>query len=77
MPSALIILEQQREFANLCSDRQSVEKKCVERMKDKDVRRMLVLDANKRLVGVVSLGDISKALEELAAEALKDIAEAA
>src|SRR5262245_21413528 len=47
-------------------------RRCVEHMKEKDVRRMLVLDKNKRLVGVVSLGDISKAFEEAAAETLKD-----
>ena len=51
--------------------------KCAEHMKEKDVRRMLVLDKNKRLVGVVSLGDISKAQEGTAAETLKDITEAA
>jgi CBS domain-containing protein len=51
--------------------------KCTEHMKDKDVRRMLVLDKNKRLVGVVSLGDISKAQADAAADAPKDISEAA
>jgi CBS domain-containing protein len=59
-----------------CFDGDDIEK-CAEHMKDKDVRRMLVLDKNKRLVGVVSLGDISKAQEETAAETLKDITEAA
>ena len=59
-----------------CFENDDVEK-CAEHMKEKDVRRMLVLDKNKRLVGVVSLGDISKAESEAAAETLKDIAEAA
>jgi CBS domain-containing protein len=59
-----------------CFEKDDVEK-CAEHMKEKDVRRILVLDKNKRLVGVVSLGDISKAQAEAAAETLKDIAEAA
>jgi CBS domain-containing protein len=59
-----------------CFENDAVEK-CAEHMKEKDVRRMLVLDKNKRLVGVVSLGDISKAQSQAAADALKDIAEAA
>jgi CBS domain-containing protein len=59
-----------------CFDNDDLEK-CAEHMKEKDVRRMLVLDKNKRLVGVVSLGDLSKAQEETAAETLKDITEAA
>ena len=59
-----------------CFENDDVEK-CAEHMKEKDVRRILVLDKNKRLVGVVSLGDISKSQAEAAAETLKDIAEAA
>src|SRR5262245_38020700 len=59
-----------------CFENDNVEK-CAEHMKEKDVRRMLVLDQNKRLVGVVSLGDISKSQSDAAAETLKDITEAA
>ncbi len=59
-----------------CFEKDDVEK-CTEHMKEKDVRRMLVLDQKKRLVGVVSLGDISKASEEAAAKTLKDISQAA
>jgi CBS domain-containing protein len=59
-----------------CFESDDIEK-CAEHMKDKDVRRMLVLDKNKRLVGVVSLGDISKSQEDTAADALKDITQAA
>ena len=50
---------------------------CADHMKEKEVKRMLVLDRNKRLVGVVSLGDLSKAHESAAGDALKDISEAA
>jgi CBS domain-containing protein len=48
-------------------------------MQAKEVRRMLVLDRQGKLVGVVSLGDIAKTLgeEHLAGETLGDIAEAA
>src|SRR5437016_5625489 len=35
-------------------------KSVAEKMRDKDVRRILILDKAKRLVGVVSIGDISK-----------------
>lgn len=49
------------------------------RMQEKEVRRMLVLNRQKRLVGVLSLGDIAKASSEknIAGETLGEIAEAA
>jgi len=48
-------------------------------MQEKEVRRMLILNRRKKLVGVVSLGDIAKTSgeEELAGETLGEIAEAA
>jgi len=48
-------------------------------MQDKEVRRMLILNRQKRLVGVISLGDIAKTTGEgeLAGETLGEIAEAA
>lgn len=48
-------------------------------MKDREVRRLVILNREKRLVGVVSLGDIAKASgeHELAGETLGDIVEAA
>src|SRR5499426_2210791 len=48
-------------------------------MQEKEVRRMLILDRQKRLAGVVSLGDIARASGEkqLAGETLGEIAEAA
>jgi CBS domain-containing protein len=48
-------------------------------MREKQVRRMLILNRDKRLVGVVSLGDIAKVSgeKELAGETLGEIAEAA
>ena len=46
-------------------------------MSEKEVRRMLILNKNKRLVGVVSIGDISKVEHTETGKALRDIAEAA
>jgi len=52
-------------------------KNVAEKMRDKEVRRMLLLDQNKRLVGVVSIGDIAKVEEQESGKTLKDISEAA
>ena len=48
-------------------------------MQEHEVRRVLIFDLTEQLVGIVSLGDISKAVGEqhLAGETLKEIAEAA
>jgi CBS domain-containing protein len=47
-------------------------------MQEREVRRMLILDRQKRLVGVVSIGDIARASDkQLAGETLGHIAEAA
>ena len=40
-------------------------------------RRMLLLDQDKRLAGVVSIGDIAKIEEKESGKTLKDISEAA
>ena len=47
------------------------------KMREKEVRRMLILNKDKRLVGVVSIGDISKVEEKESGKTLKDITEAA
>lgn len=45
-------------------------------MEVKQIRRLLVIDENKRLVGIVSLGDIAtRGGEELSAEILEKISE--
>jgi CBS domain-containing protein len=48
-------------------------------MQEREVRRMLILNREKNLVGVVSIGDIAKASgdTQLAGETLGEIAEAA
>jgi CBS domain-containing protein len=47
-------------------------------MAEKEVRRVLILNRNKRLAGVISIGDLSKARgeQEKAGKTLKEIAEA-
>jgi CBS domain-containing protein len=52
-------------------------KDVAKKMRDTEVRRMLILSSEKRLVGVVSIGDISKVEEKESGKTLKDIAEAA
>jgi CBS domain-containing protein len=61
-----------------CFDDDDIEK-VGQYMQEKEVRRMLILDHQKRLVGVVSIGDIAKASGEkqLAGETLGHIADAA
>jgi CBS domain-containing protein len=48
-------------------------------MQEKEVRRLLILNSDRRLVGVVSLGDLAKISgdERIAGETLGHIAEAA
>jgi CBS domain-containing protein len=52
-------------------------KDVAEKMREKEVRRMLILNKEKRLVRDVSLGDISKVEDKESGKTLKDIAEAA
>jgi len=59
-----------------CFEDQEV-KEVANKMRDKEVRRMLILNREKRLVGVVSIGDISKVEEKESGTTLKDITEAA
>ena len=49
-------------------------KTVLDAMGDKQIRRLPVLDKDERLVGVVSLGDLStRVKEKYAGEALEDI----
>jgi len=59
-----------------CFEDQEV-KDVAKQMSEKEVRRMLILSQNKRLVGVVSIGDISKVEERESGKALKSITDAA
>jgi CBS domain-containing protein len=57
-----------------CAEDQTIEE-VLEHMGQEQVRRMPVVDANRRLVGVVSLGDLSRAAQRPAGNALKEISE--
>ena len=59
-----------------CFEEQDV-KEVATKMREKEVRRMLILNSEKRLVGVVSIGDVSKVEEKESGKTLKDITEAA
>ena len=52
-------------------------KDVAKKMREKEVRRMLILNHDKRLVGVVSIGDIAKGEEKESGKTLKDITAAA
>lgn len=52
-------------------------KDVAQKMREKEVRRVLILSQDKRLTGVVSIGDISKVEEKESGKTLKDITEAA
>jgi CBS domain-containing protein len=60
-----------------CYEDQDVEE-VAGRMQDKEVRRVLILNRDKRLVGVVSIGDLAKAqgAERVAGETVRKIAKA-
>jgi CBS domain-containing protein len=57
-----------------CYDDQSVEE-VLESMAEQQVRRFPVVNRDKRLVGVISLGDLSKAAKKKAGDALKEISQ--
>ncbi|MBD3263773.1 MAG: CBS domain-containing protein [Candidatus Omnitrophica bacterium] len=63
------------EDMRICFDDEGVEE-AAKRMKTKQIRRLPVLSRNKRLVGVVSLGDIAvRVNEELAGDVLEKVSE--
>lgn len=55
-----------------CFDSDSIED-AAEKMAEQQVRRLPVLNHQKRMVGIISLGDICKAEEKSAGKALKSI----
>lgn len=59
-----------------CFDDQEVAE-AAQKMKDKQVRRLAVLDRNKRLVGIVSLGDLAIGAhdDEMVGETLEAVSE--
>jgi CBS domain-containing protein len=57
-----------------CFDDEEIED-VAEKMSDLKVRRLPVLDREKRLVGIISLGDIAAQHDEIAGEAISEISE--
>ncbi len=57
-----------------CIEDQTIDE-VLNQMGDQQVRRLPVLDAQHKLVGVVSLGDASQAREAKAGDALKEISQ--
>ncbi len=56
-----------------CEDDEDIED-ALERMEKKKIRRLPVIDQDRRMVGILSLGDISHAVpEELSAQVLKAV----
>ena len=58
-----------------CFEDQSIDE-VAEFMAKKEIRRVLILNHDKRLVGVVSLGDLAKTKDKKAGQAMKEIVEA-
>jgi CBS domain-containing protein len=57
-----------------CFDDQTVEE-VLENMGEQQIRRLPVVDRDKRLVGVVSLGDLARSAKKKAGDALKEISQ--
>lgn len=58
-----------------CSTRETVED-AIHLMEQKRIRRLAVLDENKRLVGMLSIGDIAQAVSrDLVGELMRDVSD--
>jgi CBS domain-containing protein len=69
------IREAMTDKVRYCYDDQDVKDVC-RNMSDEAIRRLPVVNRDKRLVGIVSLGDVAKRNERAAGEAMEHIAEA-
>lgn len=69
------IREAMTDKVRYCYDDQDVKEIC-RNMSDEAIRRLPVVNRDKRLVGIVSLGDVAKRHERAAGEAMEHIAEA-
>ena len=80
-PSEVRVAEVMSGDIAYCFEDETVEQ-AANLMESKQIRRLLILDRNKQLTGIISLGDISVRTEgsrrkDLAAEALEEISEPA
>jgi CBS domain-containing protein len=73
-PRAVIAREAMSPKILYCFDDQSVED-VLQNMGDNQIRRLPVVNRDKRLVGVVSLGDLAKAATAKAGDALEEISQ--
>lgn len=71
-PKSAVVREVMSEHVAWCFEDQPVEE-CAQIMGEKKIRRLPILNRNKRLVGIVALGDIAVEAEEPAAQALSDV----
>jgi CBS domain-containing protein len=58
-----------------CFDDEDIDR-TVQLMKEKQLRRVVVVDRNKKLVGIVSLGDLAREQEARSGEILESVSEA-
>jgi CBS domain-containing protein len=78
-PSEVRVAEVMSRDIAYCFEDETVEQ-AANLMESKQIRRLPILDRNKQLAGIVSLGDISVRIEgsrqkDLAADALEEISE--
>lgn len=59
LPSDAMVKDIMTEKVHYCYEEDEV-KSASERMKTQQIRRLIVLDSNKRMTGVVSVGDIAR-----------------
>ncbi len=75
-PNTALVRDAMTSPIDYCFENQSIEE-VASIMKDKQVRRLPVIDQNKKLVGIVSLGDLATAAQDqkLTAEVTKSVSE--
>jgi CBS domain-containing protein len=72
-PSKLTARDVMTKGVIYCHDNEDVEE-AARTMETKQIRRLPVIDANKRMVGMISLGDVSHAAsQEVAAEMMRAV----
>jgi CBS domain-containing protein len=72
-PSKLTARDVMTKGVIYCRDNEDVEE-AARTMESKQIRRLPVIDANKRMVGMISLGDVSRvALQEVTAEVIRAV----
>ena len=74
-PDAAVVQEAMSPAVVFCTENDDVDD-CARLMEEKQIRRLPVLDAERRLVGVVALGDLALSTDKrLAGEILEKVSE--